>query len=200
MRLEKEKPASVRLMDHATARLFWDMARLADEKRRAEKRYKDLFDFAREGLALVSESGEIIECNFSLAHLLGHSRPELDGKPVFEARRQRIEKNPPVSPRRFENSRFHDRGNGFRGKRTVETRPVEASITWLPEERLFRMMLRDISASRKARGIEAGLFGAIGGGGRKADGKTEGLGRGDTPPETNTPRASFTIPPSPYSS
>ncbi|MBW1701217.1 MAG: PAS domain S-box protein [Deltaproteobacteria bacterium] len=52
--IQREKPAHVQLMDHRMARLFWDFARLEDEKRDAEKeiekRSQELQASEKEGL------------------------------------------------------------------------------------------------------------------------------------------------------
>lgn len=144
----RQKPEHVRLMDHAVARLFWDVIRLGDDKREAEKRYKDLFELAREGMALMDLEGRVRECNFSLARMTGYSREELKDKSLHELA---INESAAIL-----HSHLGDLSAlGFVSvemdfvTKAGDPIPVEAGIAWLPEERLFRIMVRDISTQRK---------------------------------------------------
>jgi PAS domain S-box-containing protein len=122
--------------------------RLAVEVEKSEKKYKDLFHNAREGLALFSDRGVIQECNHSLARLLGYARKELEG--VHAGRLT------------FGYSRkiFEDFLDGLKTmsfvsvelemlKKNGERVPVEADINWLPYEGLFRIMVRDVTMKKK---------------------------------------------------
>lgn len=146
--VQREKPAHVRLVPYDVAALFGDFTRLQDEKRSAEKRYKDLFENAREGLALFDAQGAILESNFSLALMLGYSKRELEAKRISELAGD-------ISARILGE---HLDGLKILGFTAVELDfvrkngakvPVEADISWLPEEKLFRIMLRDITIQKK---------------------------------------------------
>lgn len=146
--IERQKPPQVGMLDHGAARLFYDLIGLDDERRRAEKRYRDLFELAREGMALTDAEGRILECNFSLAHLMGCSKDEVESKRLHEFAENESE----------EILRRHLNDLMILGFVSVEMDfvsksgdpiPVEAGIAWLPEERLFRVMVRDITTQRK---------------------------------------------------
>ena len=115
---------------------------------KSQKKYKDLFDNAREGLALFDESGGIVEGNFSFAALLGYSKNELENikiSDVAESYSKNILKENLAGLKIL----------GFTVvemdfvKQNGDALPVEASITWLPDECLFRIMVRDIGIEKK---------------------------------------------------
>jgi len=146
--IEQEKPGNVQFMDHTVARLFWDFINLEADLERSQKKYKDLFDHAREGLVLFDESGRILEVNLSLAHMLGYTKHKLEQMKVF----QLAEKS---SKQILEG---HLDGLKVLGFVNVEMDfvksdgspfPVEASISWVPDENLFRIMIRDISVKKR---------------------------------------------------
>ena len=153
--IEKEKPAHIQLVDHRVARLFWDILNLEDEKLRTEKameksqkKYKDLFDNAREGLVIFDQSGVILENNFSFAGMLGRKKSELENTKIHQLAqghsRAILEK--------------HLEGLKSLGFTTVEMDfvhkngtilPLEITLSWHPDDHLFRIMARDITMKRK---------------------------------------------------
>ncbi|MDY6989315.1 MAG: PAS domain S-box protein [Thermodesulfobacteriota bacterium] len=89
--IARTRPEHVRLMDHVSARLFWDvfqieeqrlkdLKRAQDEVARSEKRYRDLYEGSRDGYAMVNMEGRIIEFNASFQKMLGYTEKELFDK------------------------------------------------------------------------------------------------------------------------
>ncbi len=122
--------------------------RLALEVEKSERKYKDLFHNATEGLALFSEEGLIQECNHSLARLLGYARTDIEGsemsrfttgyaRRIFEGPLEGLKTLGVVS---VEIDML---------KKNGEKIPVEADINWLPYEGLFRIMVRDVTMRKK---------------------------------------------------
>jgi|GEM_PF-871092 len=135
-------------------RLLVTMRNISHRKRlelkleKSEKKYKDLFQHAREGLALFDENGKILETNFTLAHMLGYSKEELEQAGISDLTET------------YSKMVLRDHLEGLKvlGFTAVEMNfvtkgghavPVEANITWLPYENLFRIMLRDITLKKK---------------------------------------------------
>ncbi len=111
---------------------------------KSQKKYWKLFQDARDGIVFFNKQGQILETNFSLSHLLGYSRDELEHMNVSE-----LAEN--VSKKILGD---HLEGLQMMGFVTVELEfsrkngdalPVEASISWQPEEDLFQTMVKDIS-------------------------------------------------------
>ncbi len=143
-----ERPPQLPWAGRPAAEMMLAALRLAEEKRRAEKKYRDLFDGAREGVIFFDLSGRITECNYSLALLVGSAKNRLEGSPVKDLAAG-------LSRTILEH---HLDGLRSLGTTTVEMAflrhdgcevPVEADIVWQPEAALFRMTFRDISLRKK---------------------------------------------------
>jgi PAS domain S-box-containing protein len=122
--------------------------RLELDLQESRKKYKDLFQNAREGLALFDSEGTILENNFSLSYMLGYPLGDLRNMKLF----QLAEKE----SRSILSDYLEDlKILGFTSvemdfvKKNGDPLPVEANITWVPEEDLFQLMVRDISVKRK---------------------------------------------------
>jgi PAS domain S-box-containing protein len=146
--IERRKPEHVQFMNHVVARLFWDFIRLEEEKIHSEQKYRDLFDHAREGLVLFDDQGRIMECNLSMAFMLGQSKEDLEKMKLHDVAAKHSKKI----------LRDHLGGLKILGftavemdfvKKNEEILPVEANITWLPDDNLFRIMVRDITLQKK---------------------------------------------------
>ncbi len=122
--------------------------RLALEVEKSEKKYKDLFHNATEGLALFSDRGVIQECNQSLARMLGYTRKDIEGTAMgcFTTGYAR---------KIFESPLDGLKTLGFVSveiemlKKNSEKIPAEADINWLPYEGVFRIMVRDVTMRKK---------------------------------------------------
>jgi len=146
--IENEKPDHVQFMNHVVARLFWDFIRLEEEKITSEKKYRDLFDHAREGLVLFDDDGRIVESNLSMAYMLGYPKEALEKMRLYDMAAT------------FSKKILRDHLNGLKilgfaatemdfVKQNNDLLPVEANITWLPDDNLFRIMVRDITLQKK---------------------------------------------------
>jgi PAS domain S-box-containing protein len=115
---------------------------------KSQKKYKDLFDNAREGLALFDENGCIVESNFSFAAMLGHAKDELEHMKISDVAES-------YSKRILSENLDGLKVLGFTVvemdfvKQNGDVLPVEASITWLADEGVFRIMVRDIGIEKK---------------------------------------------------
>lgn len=113
-----------------------------------EKRYRDLFLSAKEGMALLDERGTILECNFSLGFMLGYTREQLEGRAVSDLAdhvsqlllADHLDGLKALGSVSVEMDLLRKSGDRF---------PVEAGIRWEPEERIFQFVLRDISLKRR---------------------------------------------------
>lgn len=143
-----ERPSHLPWAGRPAAAVMLEALRVAGEKRRAEKKYRDLFDGAREGVVFFDPSGRITECNYSLALLVGTARDRLEGATAGDLAAG-------VSRTILENHL-----DGLRSLGTVAVEmtflrrdgrevPVEADIVWQPDAHLFRMTVRDISLRKK---------------------------------------------------
>ena len=115
----------------------------------SQKKYKDLFDNAGEGLILFDGDGKILETNLSAAHMLGYSKSELEHMKISELLEKKS--RDVLAGNRLEDIKA-------RGTKQVQMNifgkgggslAVEATITWLSDENIFRIMLRDITAHTK---------------------------------------------------
>ncbi len=131
-----------------TLRDITDRKNLEITLENSQKKYKDLFDNATEGLALFDLDGVVLECNLSLAYMLGYSKFELERLKICDVTKG-------YSKNIFA---YHLEGLKILGFISVDmdfetkngkTLPVEANISWLEEEKLFRIMVRDISIEKK---------------------------------------------------
>ena len=93
--IQKEKPGHVQFMDHAVARLFWDLIQLEDEKlkaeKEAEKKIKEERDYTSkvlnnlaESILVISEDEIIQDANNTFLKEFQTSRGEAIGKHCYE--------------------------------------------------------------------------------------------------------------------
>lgn len=121
---------------------------LETELERSRTRYRQLFEHAREGIALVEPHGRIQECNPSLCHMLGFPRNELLARNVWELARdvsRTILRNH-LQDLQLMGSVAVEMDFIRRGDRPL---PVETDIIWLPDEDVFLLMIRDISVRKR---------------------------------------------------
>jgi PAS domain S-box-containing protein len=122
--------------------------RLEMELERSQKKYKHLFEYAGEGIALFNDRGEILESNLSLSRMLGYSWNELVSMEISD-----LAEN--VSRKILENHLEDLKIMGFASVEMEFARKngtplsVEVGIGWLPEEKVFQAMIRDISTRKK---------------------------------------------------
>ena len=153
--IQRNKPPRVQLINHAVARLFWDFLSLEEERYHVEKdlkksqnKYKHLFDNAREGLALFNKQGVIIECNFSLARMLGYSKEELEQKKVSDLCIKLSEELLKCNGRKMDKFAFTGIEMDFIRK-DGSLLPVELDSTWFSDEKLYQVMLKDITFKKR---------------------------------------------------
>ena len=135
-------------------RCLISMANLTHRKKleldlqKSQKKYKHLFQAAHDGIALFGRQGELLESNLSLARLLGYHKDELEHMKISELAEHASKK---ILSNHLEDLEIM----GFvsvemeLGKKNGEALPVEASITWQPEEEIFQIMARDISMRKR---------------------------------------------------
>ena len=73
----KNRPSRVKVMDHVSARLFWDFMQI-------EEKYRDLYENAPDMYQSLDENGYILEVNQTHADMLGYAKHELIGKHINE--------------------------------------------------------------------------------------------------------------------
>ena len=71
----KTRPPRVKVMDHVSARLFWDFMHV-------EERYRGLYDNAPDMYHTLDEEGVITECNQAWVRKTGYSKREIVGQSV----------------------------------------------------------------------------------------------------------------------
>jgi PAS domain S-box-containing protein len=115
---------------------------------KSQEKYKHLFQAAHDGIALFGRQGELLESNLSLARLLGYHKDELEHMKISELAEHASKK---ILSNHLEDLEIM----GFvsvemeLGKKNGDALPVEASITWQPEEEIFQIMARDISMRKR---------------------------------------------------
>jgi len=125
-----------------------DRKRLELDLEESQKKYKDLFDNAREGLLLFDPHGKILEANISFAYMLGYLKGEIEGMGISD-----LAKGP--SKKILRDYLDDLKTLGFTAvtmdfvRKNGDTLPIEANVTWLPEEGLFRFMARDITLEKR---------------------------------------------------
>jgi PAS domain S-box-containing protein len=135
-------------------RCLISMANLTHRKKleldleKSQKKYKHLFQGAHDGIALFGRQGGLLESNLGLTRLLGYHKDELERMKISE-----LAEN--VSKRILSDHLKDLEIMGFvsvemeLGKKNGDALPVEASITWQPEEELFQITARDISMRKR---------------------------------------------------
>jgi len=116
---------------------------------KSQKKYRDLFNNAVEGLILFDEDGNVLETNLSIAHMLGYSKSELECMQIFELLEEKSKGI--LAKHRLEDLKVTGAKQvrmkiAGKGSTSLES---EATVTWLPDESLFRIMVRDITAQSK---------------------------------------------------
>ncbi len=146
--LRREKPEQLPVLGRELLPLLYGLLRSEGRRLNAEHKSRDLFDNAREGIVFCTLEGGILDGNFSLALMLGYSRAELRGLNVAELAAgfsKRILRDHLAGLRSLGTSLVE---MDFRRKdRTLL--PVECDVTWVPQEKHFRMTVRDISLKQK---------------------------------------------------
>lgn len=135
-------------------RCLISMANLTHRKKleldldKSQKRYRHLFQAAHEGIALFGRQGELLESNLGLTRLLGYQKDELERMKISELGENLSKK---ILLDHLEDLEIM----GFvsvemeLAKKNGDALPVEASITWQPEEEIFQIMARDISMRKR---------------------------------------------------
>lgn len=121
----------------------------------AERRFRASFDYAATGMALVNHNGGFQEVNHALAHLLGYSREELEGK-LFQtlthpddlhADRQQLEAIMSGERQEFhcEKRYFHADGHVIWGQQSVSAvRDTDGNVLY------YIFQIQDITAAKLA--------------------------------------------------
>jgi len=73
----KTRHPRVKVMDHVSARLFWDFMQI-------EEKYRDLYENAPDMYQSIDVNGYIVEVNQTESNMLGYSKHELIGKHITE--------------------------------------------------------------------------------------------------------------------
>ncbi|UCF57089.1 MAG: PAS domain S-box protein [Deltaproteobacteria bacterium] len=135
-------------------RCLISMANLTHRKKleldlqKSQKKYKHLFQAAHDAILLFNRHGEIQESNLSLSHLVGYNKDELEHMKVSALTENASKK---ILSDHLEDLAIM----GFVSvemefmKKSGDSLPVEASLTWLPEEEIFQLMARDISFRKR---------------------------------------------------
>jgi PAS domain S-box-containing protein len=121
---------------------------LQQDLEKSQKKYKFLFENAREGLILFEDGGNILEQNFAAAFMLGYAEKELKKMKMSDLARGTSKKI----------LAQHLRDLKTLGTVSVEMTfikkdgtplPLDCDITWLPEEEIYQITARDISIKKK---------------------------------------------------
>jgi len=121
---------------------------LENELQRSRSRYLQLFEHAREGICLFDAGGRVLESNTSLCHLLGYLRDDLlsmEVSDLAEGVSAKVLANHLVDLQilgavTVDMDLLRKNGRGL---------PVEADIVWLQEERVFLLMVRDMTVRKR---------------------------------------------------
>ena len=73
----KTRPSQVKVMDHMSARLFWDFMQI-------EEKYRDLYENAPDMYQSIDGNGYILEVNQTHADMLGYAKHEVIGNHISE--------------------------------------------------------------------------------------------------------------------
>ncbi|MBW2096424.1 MAG: PAS domain S-box protein [Deltaproteobacteria bacterium] len=131
-----------------TLRDITNRKRLELDLEKSRKRYKDLFQNAREGLAFFDDRGKILEVNFSLGQMLGYTSQELETMTISDLA---VGSSKSILQEHLD-------GLKILGFVPVEMEfvtkdgailPVECQIRWVQDDKLFQMMTRDLSLKKK---------------------------------------------------
>ena len=115
---------------------------------KSQKKYKNLFEAAHDAIALFNGEGQILEGNLSLSRMLGYPHDALAQMKISELAKNASKKILSDHLADLESMGFVSVEMEFT-KKSGSSLPVEASITWEPEEKMFQMMARDISVRKR---------------------------------------------------
>jgi len=115
---------------------------------KSQKKYKNLFEAAHDGIALFNGEGQILEGNLSLSRMLGYPHDAIAQMKISELAKNASKKILSDHLTDLESMGFVSVEMEFT-KKSGSSLPVEASITWEPEEKMFQMMARDISVRKR---------------------------------------------------
>lgn len=122
--------------------------RLELDLEKSRKRYKDLFQNAREGLAFFNDQGEILEVNYSLGQMLGYTTRELEAMTISDLA---VRSTKSILSEHLDGLKvlgFIPVEMEFIGKDGAVL-PVECQIRWVHDDKHFQMMTRDLSLKKK---------------------------------------------------
>jgi PAS domain S-box-containing protein len=122
--------------------------RLELDLEKSQKKYKNLFQDARDGIVLFNRKGKIMEGNLSLNQMLGYSRDDLEKMSVADLAVKTSKKILLDYLDDLEIMSFVTVEMEF-VKKNRDPLPVELSLSWLPEETIFQGIVRDITVRKK---------------------------------------------------
>ncbi|MBW2028043.1 MAG: PAS domain S-box protein [Deltaproteobacteria bacterium] len=122
--------------------------RLELDLENSRRKYKNLFQTARDGIVLFDLQGRIIETNVTLRQMLGYSRRELESMKVAQLTTGPSSK---ILSDHLEDLEIMGSVSAEMDfvKRNGDSLPVESSISWLSEDGIFQGLIRDISVRKK---------------------------------------------------
>ncbi len=121
---------------------------LALDLEKSQKKYKNLFQDARDGIVLFNRQGKVMEGNLSLSHMLDYSRDELEHMNIADLAEKTSKKVLLDYLDDLEIMGFVSVEMDF-VKKNKDPLPVELSLSWLPEETIFFRGWLEISPSGK---------------------------------------------------
>ncbi len=122
--------------------------RLALDLEKSQKKYKNLFQDARDGIVLFNRQGKVMEGNLSLSHMLDYSRDELEHMNIADLADKTAKKILLDYLDDLEIMGFISVEMDF-VKKKGDPWPVELRLSWLPEEGIFQGLVRDITVRKK---------------------------------------------------
>ena len=122
--------------------------RLELDLEKSQRKYKNLFQDARDGIVLFNKEGKIMEGNLSLSQMMAYSRDELEQMNIADLAEKTSKKVLLDYLDDLEIMEFVSVEMEF-VKKNRDPLPVELSLSWLPEENIFQGMVRDITIRKK---------------------------------------------------
>jgi PAS domain S-box-containing protein len=115
---------------------------------KSQKKYKNLFQDARDGIVLFNREGKIMEGNLSLSQMLGYPRDDLEKMNIADLAIKTSKKILLDYLDDLEIMELVSVEMEF-VKKNKDPLPVELSLSWLPEETIFQGMVKDITVRKK---------------------------------------------------